>query len=336
MGNASRRILLIFVAIVALITIALGWVFSDRPDPQGSGLRYATPAASPDAGEPRLSATWLGVSTLLFDDGETQVLVDGFISRPGLLDLVLARPVAPDPGEIADALEAVGASRLAAVVVAHSHYDHAMDSGEVARQTGAKVLGSRSTANAARGSKLGEAQIIEAVPGQRYAFGAFEVRLLESRHVRLVGGEPPMPGEIESPLELPAPITAWRLGGAYSILIDHPGARLLVQGSAGYLEGALAGEQVDHVFLGVGGLERLSPEYTRAYWHEMVEVTRARRVFPVHWDDFTRPYGEIVPIPRVAGDVSETFARLQDMARDGAAPRPVAVELMRFGEPVGL
>ena len=44
------------------------------------GIPYAQPA-SPNAS---LSATWLGVTTLLFDDGETQIMTDGFM--PGHLD----------------------------------------------------------------------------------------------------------------------------------------------------------------------------------------------------------------------------------------------------------
>ena len=46
----------------------------------------AGPLGLPDApaatDETRLTITWYGVATLLFDDGETQVLIDGFFSRP--------------------------------------------------------------------------------------------------------------------------------------------------------------------------------------------------------------------------------------------------------------
>lgn len=41
------------------------------------GIPYAQPA-SPNAS---LSATSLGVTTLLFDDGETQIMTDGFMPR---------------------------------------------------------------------------------------------------------------------------------------------------------------------------------------------------------------------------------------------------------------
>ena len=41
------------------------------------GIPYAQPA-SPNAS---LSAMWLGVTTLLFDDVETQIITDGFMPR---------------------------------------------------------------------------------------------------------------------------------------------------------------------------------------------------------------------------------------------------------------
>jgi hypothetical protein len=44
------------------------------------GIPYAQPA-SPSAS---LTATWLGVTTVLFDYGETQIMTDGFM--PGHLD----------------------------------------------------------------------------------------------------------------------------------------------------------------------------------------------------------------------------------------------------------
>ncbi|MFC0452562.1 MBL fold metallo-hydrolase [Rhodococcus jostii] len=82
-----------------------------------------------------MRATFLGVSTVLLSDGETAVMTDGFFSRPPLLRSVL-RPLRPDRAAIDRALARVRTDRLAAVLVAHSHYDHALDSPIVAQRTG--------------------------------------------------------------------------------------------------------------------------------------------------------------------------------------------------------
>jgi L-ascorbate metabolism protein UlaG (beta-lactamase superfamily) len=104
------------------------------------------------------------VTTLRFDDGETRSLTDGFFSRPGLRDLALDRPVAPELAGIERALAEAGIERVAAPIPVHSHYDHAMDAGEVAKRTGALVVGSTSTAQVARGAGLAEESI--AVPAE--------------------------------------------------------------------------------------------------------------------------------------------------------------------------
>ena len=49
-----------------------------RPDIDDYRDRFDVPAAESDAA---LSVTWLGVSTLLVDDGTSAVMTDGFFSR---------------------------------------------------------------------------------------------------------------------------------------------------------------------------------------------------------------------------------------------------------------
>ena len=57
-------------------------------------------------------------------------------------------------------------------------------------------------------------------------------------------------GEITAPLVPPARATAYLEGGSYSPLIEHDGRSLLVQGSAGFVPGALRGRHAEVVFLG--------------------------------------------------------------------------------------
>ena len=52
-----------------------------RPDLRRRASRFDVPPAAGD-----LAVTFLGVSTLLFDDGESAVMFDGYFSRPSLLD----------------------------------------------------------------------------------------------------------------------------------------------------------------------------------------------------------------------------------------------------------
>jgi L-ascorbate metabolism protein UlaG (beta-lactamase superfamily) len=312
-------------ALLAAAALALAAVWSDRPVP-------ALPEAAPGVGSVRV--TWLGVTTLLFDDGETQILTDGFFSRPGLLDLALDRDVAPDLPGIERALAAAGIERLAAVIPVHSHYDHAMDAGEVAKRTGAAVVGSASTAQVARGAGLPEDRIVVPAEGARLRFGAFRVALHRSRHAPIADGQPPFPGTIDAPLVPPAPVSAWREGASFSVVVSHPRGTALVQGSAGYVEGLLEGVAADVVLLGVGGLDRLGSDYAGRYWNETVARTGARRVFPIHWDDLSLPYGDVRAFPRVLGDLDASLGWLGERAREREPE--VRLELLPFRRPVAL
>jgi hypothetical protein len=50
-----------------------------RPDLADYADRFDVPAATPQA---PLTVTWLGVTTLLIDDGESALMTDGFFTRP--------------------------------------------------------------------------------------------------------------------------------------------------------------------------------------------------------------------------------------------------------------
>lgn len=334
----TRALRVVFLGIVALALIAAGalvWIYNDRPDLGGLGLPMAPGADEPPRAGESVSVTWLGVTTLLFDDGETRLLTDGFFSRPGLADVLLDRPVAPDLPGIERALRRAGVTSLAAVMPVHSHFDHAMDAGEVAKRTEARVVGSESTAQVARGAGLPESRIAAVPDGASLSFGRFTVTFVRSRHAPIgLDGGPPFPGTIDAPLVPPAPISAWREGRSYSLVIAHPSGTAVVQGSAGFVAGALADVRADAVFLGVGGLGRLGRAYIERYWGEIVDTTGATRVFPIHYDDFTLPYGEIRAAPNAVSPLREIVAWLRDLATEEAGA--VALEMLPFERAVAL
>ncbi len=304
------RVVLGIAAVLALVSAALTWAWNTRAVLADSGLH------APITGESNSSTvtfTWFGVTTLLFDDGETQVLVDGFISRPSIVDTVLNRNVTNDAPMINYVLNEYDIRRLAAIVPVHSHFDHAMDVGAIANRTSASIIGSETTANIARGVGVPEDQIIVAEDGAEFSFGQFTVTLIPSVHAPVgLRGTIPLPGTVDEPLEVPAPVTAWREGGSYSVVIAHPEGTTIVQGSAGYISGALASVQADVVMLGVGLLEGLGRDYAEAYWQDLVTATGAKRVFPVHFDDYTQPLGTILLAPKVLDNFVTTARWLQE------------------------
>jgi L-ascorbate metabolism protein UlaG (beta-lactamase superfamily) len=284
-----------------------------RPDIARYADRFDVPAAEPDA---PLSVTWMGVATLLIDDGSSALMTDGYFSRPGLAQVATGK-VSPSPARVDGCLARAKVSRLAAVVPVHTHIDHVMDSALVAERTGAQLVGGQSAANVGRGHGLGENRLVVAVSGEPIRLGPFDLTLVESHHC------PPdrFPGVIGEPLVPPVRVSAYRCGEAWSALLHHlpSGRRLLIQGSAGFVEGALAGHRADAAYLSVGQLGLRPRSYVVDYWTETVRAVGARRVVLIHWDDFFRPLTKPLRALPYAGDDLDVSVRILDelAAQDG-------------------
>jgi L-ascorbate metabolism protein UlaG (beta-lactamase superfamily) len=269
----------------------------------------------PPAGE-GLAVTFLGVSSLLIDDGSSAILTDGFFSRPSLARVGLGK-IAPEPRRIAAVLDRAGITALDAVIPVHTHFDHALDSAEVAIRTGAPLVGGPSAAQVGRGHGLPDARIIDGSSSEPCKLGGYEAAFVPSHHC------PPdrFPGEITEPVRTPTRAAAFRCGDAWSILLRHnaTGRSALIQGSAGYVAGALAGRAAEVAYLGVGQVGLQSADYIETYWGETVRTVGARRAVLIHWDDFFRPLDEpLRALPYAGDDLDATMRVLIRLAeRDG-------------------
>lgn len=249
---------------------------------------YALADENPEPDD--LYIQFVGISTVLISDGKTSILTDGFFSRPYSFDLLFGR-ISPEKEEIAKGLEKLGAKKIDALFVLHSHFDHAMDAPEVARLSNCKMYGSPSTANIARGWGLAEEQIITFENGKEYQIGDFKITPILSKHYEFTNEslkEQALGGvqEITQPLVPPVVAQAYKMGGAYSLLLSHPKGNLLVHGSAGYLKDGFTKYKIDKVILGIGGLGRQTEAYQSEYFEELLDNTKAKEIYLVHWDSF--------------------------------------------------
>lgn len=302
------RIIRRIIAALVLLAIVVTILWNLRTDLSASSIPLAEPAR-----DGAVTATWLGATTILFDDGQTQLLIDSYLTRPTLVDLLLGRPIQSDAATVNAVLYEQSVTRLAAIITTHTHFDHALDLGAVANRTEAIVLGSPSAARIARGAGVPETQISIVTDAAIREFGEFSVRLVPSAHSAFGWrGSVPLAGPIETPLRTPAPAQAFRAGNSFSIVVSHPAGTSIVQSTTGETNGALSDVDADVVFLGTAMLSGFGRPYAQRYWNELVTSTGATRVFPIHFDDYTKSPKAPESFPKVL----DNFARTERWLRE--------------------
>lgn len=227
-----------------------------------------------------LYITWLGTASVLIEAGHDGILIDPYVSREGMLRVFLGLSLRPDQKNINKWLARMG-TKIHAVIVSHSHFDHCLDAPYFALKTNALLIGSKSTLNVGRGVPLDEKYLQEAEIGHDINIGPFTLKFIKSAHGPAFLGKVPYPGKIDQPLTGLHPARDYKLGETYSILIKHPSGTILHHGSAGYINGMYEGITSDVVLLGIGGRGN-----TQAYLENVALKLNAKIVIPIHYDNF--------------------------------------------------
>lgn len=280
-----------------------------------------------------IKVNFFGTTSLFISDGTTNLMIDGFVSRPSKFQILFGK-LKTDPYLVKKTLEKFKTNKLDAIMVFHSHYDHVMDSPEFAKQSGAVVLGSKSTALVCRGEGLAENQIRIVESGKPYHFGEFKVTFILSKHIKLpwLIEKAGLAGIITEEISQPASFFDYREGGTYSILVEHPKGSLMLH-SGDFKDGELKGYHADTVFFSTPYIETMKSDYRNRMFREVFEQTDARRVIPVHWDDITMPIDRpLVALSKMATD----FDQSMDILKEYTKNRNMKLEMLRSFEEITL
>lgn len=259
-----------------------------------------------------LTVRFFGTTTIWISDGETSIMIDGFFSRPSLPQLLLGK-IEPNEYRINKALARGSVKKLDALLVAHSHHDHAMDAPTVARKTGALLAGSESTANIARSEKFDGNRIRVIKHGDMLCFRQFHVDVFELPHA-------PTPflfeGTIGESFKTPARVWNYKYDKNFNFLLRHNLGNVLIVPSASFKLGLLDGKKVDVVFLSIALLGNRKKRDIELYWNEHVRKTEAKIVIPVHWDDITRSLKKpLQRFPDFIDNTSHAMEVLRELAQ---------------------
>jgi L-ascorbate metabolism protein UlaG (beta-lactamase superfamily) len=252
---------------------------------------------SPGPSNPDLRIRSLGTAGFVLEGAQRTIVIDPFVSRPGLLRTGL-RPLVPDEAAIARVIP-----RADEVLIGHAHHDHVLDGPSLCAQTGARFIGAPAACNVARAAGLPEAQIVETLGAETIDCGAGQVRGLPSRHGKVYLGRVTLPGDIPTPPPWPPRFFHLRHGQVLNWLVELAGVRVVHIDSADFIAEELQTAQADVLCLcAIGRKHR--PNYAA----EAIRLVQPRWVIPCHWDWFFDPFDRgdrMLPFVDLAGFAEE-------------------------------
>jgi L-ascorbate metabolism protein UlaG (beta-lactamase superfamily) len=231
---------------------------------------------------PGLTLRWLGTAGYALAYQGFELLVDPYLTRLPLGDLLRRRATGADEAAIAR-----WAPRADAILVGHTHFDHALDAPAIARRTGARVYGSASLGRLMRLHGLA-AQAVEVTPYTPYELGPFVVTFVPSAHSALAAGLwVPSDGELSCEHLDELTPQAYRCGQVWGLHIAVAGVTFYHQGSANLVDDAIRHRGVDYFLCGIAGRR-----FTDRYLPRILRALEPRVVVPMHYDDFFTPLGQ--------------------------------------------
>jgi L-ascorbate metabolism protein UlaG (beta-lactamase superfamily) len=247
-----------------------------RADHDAAAEHAWAPAAALPAG---LTLRWLGTSGFALSYQGHTVLIDPYLTRLPLAALVRRRTVPADAAAIARWVDAADA-----ILIGHTHFDHALDAPAIARRFGCRAYGSTSLAHLmALHGQPERAVVVE--PYRTYEVGPFRFSFVPSEHSKLaLGLAVPSSGELTCDHLDGLTPRAYRCGQVWGIHIAVAGVTFYHQGSANLIDDAIRHRGVDYFLCGIAG-RRFTPRYLE----RILARLEPRVIVPTHYDDFFTP-----------------------------------------------
>lgn len=225
---------------------------------------------------------WTGGAGVEFTHNSETILIDPYPSRPGKLKVFFGR-LSPDIKAIESYLGQLP-GKLSAIIVGHTHFDHALDVPELSKHFDGPLIGSRS---------LEKLMALHNMPGRVVVCegrtsielpGHSALTMIPSMHGPVMFGRIPFPGDIDPATQPPLKASQYRCGAVFIPKLEIGGKIFMHVASPNFIESELHGHHCDVLFICVPGWKKVPGHCTR-----LLEITRPSIVVPFHFDDFTVP-----------------------------------------------
>jgi L-ascorbate metabolism protein UlaG (beta-lactamase superfamily) len=262
----------------------------------------------------KITLDWLGVATWHLRLGELTLFLDAYIDRV---------PAAPPVG-----LSTADVDEADYILVGHSHFDHIAGAEVIARNTGAKIIGSHESCRVMREHGVPEGQLMASSGGERHGIAdGVSVRVfpslhactwiltdapsgeVEHGHTGLTQDErAACPGLLQRIMQFAASGSeegrvilehvgksagSTSDGGPLVFLIETPGLRIFFQDTSGCWGGVLDGIDAEVAILAASGRGNVDGEPIQGSMAQFLametKLLGASRVFIGHHDNWMPP-----------------------------------------------
>jgi L-ascorbate metabolism protein UlaG (beta-lactamase superfamily) len=250
-----------------------------------------------------VNVRWTGAAGLEFTHEGLTILIDPYHSRLGKLD-VFFKTLRPRIDAISGYLEALP-GKLSAIIVGHTHFDHALDIPVFAKHFDGPLIGN-SSLQALMDMHGMSGRVTVCRGGERVELpGGAVVTMIPSIHGLVAFGRVPYPGEINPSGRLPLKAGEYRHGTAFIPKLEIGGKIFMHVGSANFIQSELEGHHCDILFMCVPGWKKITGYITR-----LLQIVKPKIIVPFHYDDFSAPtslkkQAPTLPLQDMAGFLRE-------------------------------
>lgn len=238
------------------------------------------PNQKPNTGSVRV--TYLGTNGYQLETAGHSILIDPYFSRISFARAAFNWPARPDSERI-DAGSSHLAGKTDAILITHAHFDHLLDTPNLMKRTGARLIGSSSAIQLATRAGALQSKCDVVSTGTVRSIGPWRINVLRGSHDRLLIIGVPFNGPVK---ETGPPVRAgdWVCGEPLSYLIVANGFRIFID--SGGTPAVLPPKNIGPVDLAILGMAL--PD-SRARFVETMKRLRPRYVLPSHQDNFFLP-----------------------------------------------
>lgn len=267
-----------------------------------------------------ISVRWTGAAGLEFTSEGKTWLIDPYLSRVGKATAFLGRPQT-DREKVSQYLETLPGT-LQAVIVGHTHLDHALDVPEILSRFPVPLVGSESLE--ALMSLHGMPGKVAVCNGQTRVDlpGGASVTMIPSLHGLVFFGRAPYPGEIKPGKRLPLKASSYRHGRVFIPRLEIGGKSFLHIGTANLIDEELEGQTCDVLFICLPGWRAISN-----YHRRILSRVKPKIVIPFHFDDFSAPLSKDFQAPSLPWVSEKRF--LDRIAEEAPEARIVHPDLFK-------